>query len=151
MLIQYKPFKKEAYMKRTILVALMIVMLATPCFAQEVEPDGMFSIEGTSWIIASLSSQVGYCVPFCRLGFYARDIYMENESEPFDIGVYFDLPLVSPFAGIFFLENLTVITLGAMQPSVEYGVGMTIMIAEGAIPIPRINLWHKVSDSWTHE
>jgi len=28
---------------------LFAVMVATPCFAQEVEPDGLFSIEGTEW------------------------------------------------------------------------------------------------------
>jgi len=36
-------------MKKIILVVLMAVMIATPCIAQEVEPEGMFSIEGTLW------------------------------------------------------------------------------------------------------
>ena len=35
-------------MKKSILVVLMLVMIATPCIA-EVEPDGIFSIEGTLW------------------------------------------------------------------------------------------------------
>ena len=36
-------------MKKTILVIVIAVMVATPCFAQEVEPEGIFSIEGTRW------------------------------------------------------------------------------------------------------
>jgi len=36
-------------MKKTILVVLMVILVATPCFAQEVETDGFFSIEGTTW------------------------------------------------------------------------------------------------------
>ena len=35
-------------MKRTILV-MLIKLIATPCFAQEIETDGLFSIEGTEW------------------------------------------------------------------------------------------------------
>jgi hypothetical protein len=40
---------KEAHMKKTILVVLLAVMIATPCFAQEIETDGLFSLEGTEW------------------------------------------------------------------------------------------------------
>ena len=36
-------------MKKTILVVLMTVMIATPCLAQEIEPEGIFSISGTEW------------------------------------------------------------------------------------------------------
>ena len=36
-------------MKKTILVVIMVVMIATPCLAQEIEPDGLFSLEGTEW------------------------------------------------------------------------------------------------------
>jgi len=32
-------------MKKTILVALMVALVATPCFAQEIEPDG--DVDGT--------------------------------------------------------------------------------------------------------
>ena len=41
-------------MKRKILVVLMAVMVATPCLAQEVEPDGLFSIEGTAWQVCRI-------------------------------------------------------------------------------------------------
>jgi hypothetical protein len=36
-------------MKKTILAVLMAVLIATPCFAQEIETDGLFSIMGTEW------------------------------------------------------------------------------------------------------
>ena len=36
-------------MKRTILVVLMVFVVVTPCFAQEVEPEGMLSLHGTVW------------------------------------------------------------------------------------------------------
>jgi hypothetical protein len=36
-------------MKRTILAVLVAVMVATPCFAQEVNPNGLFSPDGTIW------------------------------------------------------------------------------------------------------
>ena len=44
-------------MKKTILAVLMVVMIATPCFAQEVEPDGLFSIEGTKWRVCTILFQ----------------------------------------------------------------------------------------------
>ena len=40
---------KGGLMKKTILAVLMVLVIATPCFAEEVEPDGLFSIEGTRW------------------------------------------------------------------------------------------------------
>jgi len=36
-------------MKRTILVMLMVVIIVTPCFAQEIGPEGIFSLHGTKW------------------------------------------------------------------------------------------------------
>ena len=36
-------------MKKITLVVLLLVMIATPCLAQGVETDGLFSIEGTKW------------------------------------------------------------------------------------------------------
>jgi hypothetical protein len=56
-------------MKRTILAVLMVVMVATPCLAQELEPEGNFSIEGTRWIVGD-GNEGGL-----QLGFYQRKIY----------------------------------------------------------------------------
>lgn len=36
-------------MKKTILIVLTIALFATPCLAQEVEPQGMLTIDGTVW------------------------------------------------------------------------------------------------------
>jgi len=40
-------------MKRTILVVLMVLMVATPCFAQEGE-----SIEGTIWEVLPIGLRI---------------------------------------------------------------------------------------------
>ena len=36
-------------MRKIILSLLMVALVATPCFAEEIETDGLFSIEGTLW------------------------------------------------------------------------------------------------------
>ena len=36
-------------MRKLILASLIAIMVATPCLAQEIETDGLFSIEGTMW------------------------------------------------------------------------------------------------------
>jgi len=68
-------------MKKTILVLLIAVMTATPCLAQEIHPDGIFSIEGTLWE----SLPIGlYIFPYpwltsdveCRVGFYGGGVYL---------------------------------------------------------------------------
>ena len=45
-------------MKRTLLALLMIVMITTPCFAQEIETEGLFSIEGTTWKCIGVAIQI---------------------------------------------------------------------------------------------
>ena len=45
-------------MKRTILVVLMVAMVATPCLAQEIETEGLFSIEGTTWKCIGVAIQI---------------------------------------------------------------------------------------------
>ena len=78
-------------MKKTILVVLMLVMVATPCFTQEVEPDGLFSIEGTAWNVFMLKIEIGilngkpYFPPpeyySDNMGFYQGTVYSCNENE----------------------------------------------------------------------
>ena len=41
-------------MKKIILVMLMVILVATPCLAKEVEPEGLLSIEGTLWNACSV-------------------------------------------------------------------------------------------------
>ena len=80
-------------MKRTILVVLAIVMVATPCLAQEIETDGLFSLHGTLWEALPVGIQL---VPFpwfqilpipeiwntdgLQFGFYGGEVYIENDD-----------------------------------------------------------------------
>ena len=72
-------------MKKTILVVLMAVMVATPCFAQEVKPEGIFSIEGTLWQSLPTGVQL---LPFPSLvpidwvfGFYGGEVYHDGSNS----------------------------------------------------------------------
>ena len=60
-------------MKKTSLVALMVLMITTPCFAQEVETEGLFGVEGTYW--AGTFTADGITNPFLDLGFYGGSMY----------------------------------------------------------------------------
>ena len=51
-------FQQETPLKRTILVALIAVMMTTPCFAQEEEMDEIFSIAGTEWRCIGVGLQI---------------------------------------------------------------------------------------------
>ena len=42
-------------MNKAVLTVLMLVVIVTPCFSQELEPDGLFSIEGTEWMCIGLA------------------------------------------------------------------------------------------------
>ena len=68
-------------MKKIILVVLISVMLATPCFAQEVEPEGMFSLEGTLWVKLEKNEMDSYT------GFNGGEIYSIGtfSSEQFPV------------------------------------------------------------------
>ena len=76
-------------MKRTILVVLIAVMIATPCFAQEIEPDGLFSLDGTLWKFFRPEIQFGttYGQPYFyigvnsgEVGFYQGSVYWCSEN-----------------------------------------------------------------------
>jgi hypothetical protein len=78
-------------MKKTIVVVLMIVGFATPCFAQEVEADGIFSIDGTLWNVFKIKIEIGilngkpYLPPpeyySDSMGFYQGTVHSCNEIE----------------------------------------------------------------------
>ncbi len=77
-----------------------------------------------------------------------------NGPYPFDIALYFDLLLVSPFIAYFFdpINDFTILVWGVMQPAVGYGVGVSVS-KSGSWPIPMIllDVWHKTLDSWEPE
>jgi len=68
-------------MKKTILVVLMAVMVATPCLAQDIEPEGIFSIEGTAWGVLIL-----FPLPLPPMGnmyaFYNHKVYFYRAGSP---------------------------------------------------------------------
>jgi hypothetical protein len=70
---------KGGIMKKLILAVLMVVMLAVPCMA-EVEPEGLFGLEGTFWSGISLE-QVGIPIPF-GLGFHENTMYFCDSFTP---------------------------------------------------------------------
>ena len=45
-------------MRKIILAVFMVIILAVPCFSQEVGPEGLFSFEGTRW--KSCGIEVGF-------------------------------------------------------------------------------------------
>ena len=59
-------------MRKTILLVLMAIMIVTPCMAEEVEPDGIFSLHGTSWKAIIIAP---YGVWERGLGFYKGRVY----------------------------------------------------------------------------
>jgi hypothetical protein len=60
-------------MKKTVLVVLMSLMFATPCLAENVKPDGLFSIEGTLWAIEGEDGE--------SFGFYEGNVHISIEMN----------------------------------------------------------------------
>lgn len=121
-------------MKRTILAVLMVTLIATPCFAQEVEPEGLFSIDGTEWRALPIGLLL-FPIPLLPLpvlgevtwGFYGGEVYPQP-SDPATKSFYIDMLVAS----IFRYEEMTSIPgnvpftetgFGIMQP---IGIGMMI-------------------------
>ena len=55
-------------MKKIVLVVLMVIMVSLPCLAQEIEPEGLFSINGTIWNM-------------CYLGLFLPPISLERDCD----------------------------------------------------------------------
>ena len=147
-------------MKKTILVVLTAVMIATPCLA-EVEPAGLFGVEGTRWGSCGIgfSPYFPFVVLGCSshtLGFYKGTVYMctsTNYCYPQSEHSYVDLLAVSILTGIYSSENYGwFISLGIMQP-----IGFGIYTACGyhkVSPVGQKRLYYsmgimfKVEDDW---
>ena len=52
----------------------MVIMVFTPCFAQEIESEGIFSIEGAYW--RSIAIVDGMVISVGKYGFYDGKIYL---------------------------------------------------------------------------
>ena len=155
-------------MKRTILVMLLVVMVATPCLAQEVEPEGIFSIEGTRWGYCLIGfgilcyglfclPQVGWGCDYNDWAFYEGDVlrcdgyhcYIDSDFS------YIDTPLVSIFSHIQtkFLRGGHY-EFAILQPS-GFGVYTNFLWEYGgkkgfsAGLLYRIGIMYKVDDDWS--
>lgn len=157
-------------MKKAILIVLIVAMSSNLCLA-EVEPDGLFSIEGTLWGMCG----IGFVSipPFigincgAELGFYQGKVYActNNNCAPAPdqaISSYNDLIVVSIVYVIQFpdegdwIENEWGFLFAIMQP---IGLGMYTTIAYtpgggGWIPIPQMlgyttGIMYKINDNWT--
>ena len=120
-------------MKKTTLVVLMAIII-TPCFAQEVEPDGMFSLHGTRW--ATVPTGIN------DFGFYGGMVYPRPRKG---LGYYIDFGVVSFF---FRIERYgsNSIEFGIMQP---IGIGIAMGLYESPLfPFLSIVVLTKVEDDW---
>jgi len=150
-------------MKRTILLVLMVVMTSSPCFAQEIEPAGMFSIEGTlwyapfAWIIFPHFRQIPPSMT--DIGFSGGVVYTPQWSQPNVTNtLYIDMVAASFF--MYTADNnpeegwelmlVNEYALGMVQPTI--GVGFMISYQTqilSLIPIVYMALLIKIDDNWT--
>ena len=66
-------------MNKTILIVLVIAIVATPCFAQELDPDGIFSLHGTEWAFIGITSVPPiFGVSENFIGFYNEKVYLKR-------------------------------------------------------------------------
>jgi hypothetical protein len=149
-------------MKKTILAVLMVVMFTTPCFAQEVETDGQFSIEGTLWracniIFITLPSGV---VTGCTLmGFHQDAVYFcteTTECNSYPRFTYIDSPLISIVFNTMFEVSSVGFELYILQP-IGFGVFMGSAFgwedpssaSQVFLFAARAGILFKVNDNWT--
>ena len=146
-------------MKKPILVILMAIMIATPCLAQEIEPEGIFSIEGTLWSITSIG--VSILLPFVgivnsNLGFYQGEAYRystDGYASRMGESFYIDYPVVS-IAFFSYGSCGERYVLALMQPS-GFGVITSIGVYGGygygcsAYAEYTIGVMTKIQDDWT--
>jgi len=138
-------------MKKTVLAVLMVVMVVTPCLAQEVEPSEIFSLHGTAWdstaiISIVLPPQLPIGESF-DLGFYGRKVYMGplSRSAPNPFSCYIDLLVAS-----FYVDwRGSSMSSGILLPNgkgTSIVIGYMILIPFIAFQIHELNL---EDDNWT--
>ena len=149
-------------MRKTILVVLMALVFATPCFAQEIETDGPLSIEGTLWracniIFITLPSGV---VTGCTLmGFHQDVVYFcteTTECNPYPSFTYLDSPLISIVFNTMSGVGSVGFELYIMQP-MGFGVFMGSAFgwedpssaSQVFLFAARAGILFKVNDNWT--
>ena len=151
-------------MKKTILVVLMVSLVATTCFAGEVETDGFFSIEDTRWSVYTMRFGILFPIPVFLIGpvnytvgFHQGKVYRcfeEDECEVHPDYSYIDSPVVS------------IVTFSAFSFPVigSWGVGLGILQSSGLGVyteftcileylvigfVSNIDIMFKIEDNWT--
>ena len=154
-------------MKKTVLAILMLALVATPCLAQEIEPDGLFSIEGTNWQALPISMRIfpfpwllptEFSIAFSGAKVYSSLYYhpgSSGELEHISNSFFVDLGIVSivryqisrrPHLTI---PGYTEIGFGILQP---IGIGMMIIYDKTDrffFPSIVMVLLIKTYDNWT--
>ena len=144
-------------MKKTILVLLMAVMIATPCLAQEVEPEGLFSVDGTLWgqceIIFTTTFEPFFSMNCDKeLGFYQGKAYSCEDYFCAAIASYADMGVVSIAWDIYPWNYY----LAIMQPTIGFGAFTEIGRGCGCYHFMcscqfdyEIGIMFKINDNWT--
>lgn len=151
-------------MKKIILLVLMAVMLATPCFAQEVETEGIFSLHGTEWHMLPIGLQI---LPFPWI-FYAPNYgfsfgFHNGTVYPLRLGDYYyiDLLVFSIFGPRITLTTHIGTHIGGPGQGFSYfgilqPIGIGILVEFGQLVRPpfypfmtRMFLLIKTDDNWT--
>ena len=133
-------------MKRTIIVLLVALMVATPCLAQEIEPDGLFSIDGTKWQALPIGLQI-FPLPGIwetdglEFGFYGGEGYIDMlVFSIFNTGYSLSTCLTGGGSTSYF---------GILQP---IGIGIVVELYVSSSPgVPamlNIGFLIKISNDW---
>ena len=125
--LQEVNIKKEGGMKRIVLVVLMAVMLTTPCLAQEIKPDGLFTVDNTIWEIVFMGGTM--------IGFADGTVYvcMQASCDPlldppvsysnFLLLTFFEIPLEPQLSGVL----IPIIGVGLARVCVD-GICLPLMM-----------------------
>lgn len=145
-------------MKKQILSMLIVLILAVPCLA-EVEPDGMFSTDGTLWKGCGYGLFDGGIV--CEeIGFYQGEVYTCGDFMGHGYECYASSDLIyidSPLGSIVYynydwyvgdVEGWRDIGLYIMQP-IGFGI-YSHLRGKPPVLIPIVGgILFKIDDNWT--
>ena len=124
-------------MRKEILAVLIVVMVATPCFSQEIQPADIFTLERTLW-----SDGTGY-IGFYRGEVYSCEIRNGTMCTPYLDGNYVDLFWIG-LPSFFNLVDVFLVGRGWAIPIL--GIGRITF--EGLAMSPEKYRMRKLLDSW---
>ena len=153
-------------MKQAILAVLMLMLITTPCLAQEVEPDGMFSIEGTRWRVCQIFFQTKRPIISLQcerdLAFYNDSVYSCTCPATCRIYPFLQYIIDTPIVGVTWEVHagcgvwgspfcMVGYQVAVMQP---FGLGIHSIAelgfaGESLFAAYGIGIMFKVEDDWT--